>query len=156
MFSQTAEYALRAVVYLAGVGEAQTTQQIATATKVPPAYLAKVLQNLSRSLLVRSQRGLHGGFNLGRGAADITIWEIIQAVDPIERIQQCPLDLEMHRGQLCPLHQKMDAALAEIERTFSETSIADILSEPTTGKPLCPFPQAVQPTGASNERIALS
>jgi Rrf2 family protein len=140
MFSQTVEYALRAIVYLAGQEAGRTTQQIAEVTKVPPAYLAKVLQNLNRAGLVRSQRGLYGGFTLGKPPADLTIWEVVQAVEPIKRIKTCPLELESHRARLCPLHKKLDDALAVIEKAFSESSIADILAEPTTSKPLCPFP----------------
>src|SRR5262245_47722937 len=118
MFSQTVEYALRAIVYLAGQEHARTTQQIAAVTKVPPAYLAKVLQNLSRFDLVRSQRGLHGGFSLGKAAEEVTIWEVVQAVEPIRRIQECPLELESHKTKLCPLHKKLDEALAQIENAF--------------------------------------
>lgn len=140
MFSQTVEYALRAIVYLAGHEEARTTQQIAAVTKVPPAYLAKVLQNLSRFDLVKSQRGLHGGFSLGKAPDKLTIWEVVQAVEPIRRIMECPLELESHKMKLCPLHKKLDDALAQIEQAFSSTTVAEILAEPTTSKPLCPFP----------------
>jgi Rrf2 family transcriptional regulator, nitric oxide-sensitive transcriptional repressor len=140
MFSQTVEYALRAIVYLAGQEDARTTQQIAGATKVPAAYLAKVLQNLSRAELVRSQRGLHGGFALGKNPSEMTIWHVLQAVEPIRRIRDCPLELETHQSMLCALHQKIDDALAQIERTFQSATIAEILSQPTLSKPLCPFP----------------
>lgn len=154
MFSQTVEYALRAIVYLAGQDDARTTQQIAAVTKVPPAYLAKVLQNLSRFDLVRSQRGLHGGFSLGKSATDLTIWEVVQAVEPIRRIRECPLELESHKSKLCPLHTKLDEALAQIELAFTSTTIAEILAEPTTSKPLCPFPfTQEEPRG---QRIALN
>jgi Rrf2 family protein len=153
MFSQTVEYALRAVVYLAGYDEARTVQQISAVTKVPPAYLAKVLQNLSRAELVASQRGVHGGFTLGKPAAQLTIWEVVQAVEPIRRIRECPLQLESHRTRLCPLHKKIDDALAVIEKTFRDSTIADILAEPTTSKPLCPFPHGG--TAATGGRIAL-
>ena len=153
MFSQTVEYALRAIVYLAGHEEAQTTQQIAAVTKVPPAYLAKVLQNLSRADLVRSQRGLHGGFFLGRPADQLTIWDVVQAVEPIKRIRECPLELESHKTTLCPLHKKIDGALAVIEETFRAATVAEILAEPTTSKPLCPFPHGEEP--ARDGRIAL-
>ena len=65
MFSQTVEYALRAVVYLADQApEARTTDQISEATQVPKPYLSKVLQNLGRSDIVRSQRGIGGGVTL--------------------------------------------------------------------------------------------
>jgi Rrf2 family protein len=153
MFSQTVEYALRAVVYLAGHEGAQTTLQIAAVTKVPAAYLAKVLQNLSRAEIVRSQRGLHGGFSLSRPSTDLTIWEIVQAVEPIRRIRECPLDLDAHGTVLCPLHKKMDDALAHIEHALVSSTIADILSEPTPSKPLCPFPHS--PAVSNDERIPL-
>jgi Rrf2 family nitric oxide-sensitive transcriptional repressor len=145
MISQTIEYALRAVVYLADQGdESRTTHEIADKTKVPQAYLAKVMQSLSRARLVHSQRGLHGGFALARPAAEVTIWDVVQAVDPLKRINQCPLELAAHRIKLCPLHKRLDDALALIENAFRETTLADILSEPTTSKPLCPFPQMLR------------
>ena len=50
------------------------------------------------------------------------------------------LKLESHKTKLCPLHKKLDDALAQIEEAFTSTTIADILAEPTTSKPLCPFP----------------
>lgn len=144
MFSQKVEYALRAVVYLADQGAARTTPQIAEVTKVPAPYLAKVLQSLSKAGIVRSQRGLRGGFQLVREPAELTIWDVVQGVEPIRRIRSCPLDLDSHRTVLCPLHKKMDAALAAIEEAFKGSTLADLLAEPTTSKPLCPVPQPVQ------------
>ena len=62
MLSQTAEYALRVVVFLASREDNPATiAQIAAATQVPQGYLAKVLQSLARAGLTKSQRGLHGG-----------------------------------------------------------------------------------------------
>ena len=146
MFSQTVEYALRAVVYLADQGEApSTTQQIAEATRVPAAYLSKVLQGLSRGKLVHSQRGLHGGFTLAREPKDMTIWDVVQAIEPIERIRECPLGLASHRLRLCPLHKRLDDAIALIERAFRTTTVAEVLAEPTTSKPLCAFPHIPGP-----------
>ena len=63
MLSQSVEYALRAVVYLACEGEPRMTAQVAEATQVPAAYLSKVLQGLSRAGIVRSQRGIGGGMS---------------------------------------------------------------------------------------------
>src|SRR2546421_4843285 len=62
MFSQKVEYALRAVVHLAHEAPAaRTVEQIAAATRVPQAYLAKVVQELTRAGVLRSQRGIGGG-----------------------------------------------------------------------------------------------
>jgi Rrf2 family transcriptional regulator, nitric oxide-sensitive transcriptional repressor len=65
MFSQTVEYALRAVVHLADQAPLpRTTDQIATATLVPKAYLSKVIQGLCRANIVLSKRGIVGGIAL--------------------------------------------------------------------------------------------
>jgi Rrf2 family protein len=138
MISQTSEYALRAIVWLADHDdEPQTTQGIATSTRVPAGYLSKVLQALGRAQLVQSQRGLHGGFTLARGADEITVLNVINAVDPIRRIESCPLKLESHGTHLCPLHRRIDDAIASIEQAFGDTTIAELLAEPNTSRPLC-------------------
>lgn len=141
MISQTAEYALRAIVYLADQrGSPRTTAQIAEATQVPPGYLAKVMQSLSRTKLVHSQRGLNGGFTLTRDPATLPMMEIIVAVDPIRRFHQCPLGLDTHHEDLCALHRNLEEAAQMLERKFTETSVADLLNASGERKPLCRFP----------------
>ena len=141
MFSQTVEYALRAAVYLANhPHEPQKTRQIAKVTKVPMAYLSKVLQSLARGGIVVSQRGIGGGVRIARDPAELTILEIVQAVDPIRRISTCPLKLAAHGTRLCPLHRRLDNALASIEEAFGSTTLAALLAEPTESVPLCDFP----------------
>ncbi len=142
MFSQTVEYALRAMACLADrQGRPQTNRQIAAVTKVPPAYLSKVLQNLTKAGLVRAQRGVNGGFLTSRAPERITILEVVNAVDPICRITVCPLGLVQHGRRLCPLHKKLDQALGQAEKAFGSTTLADVLAEPTTSVPLCEFPR---------------
>jgi Rrf2 family protein len=143
MFTQTAEYALRIVVYLASLkGAPATIRQIAAVTKVPEGYLAKVLQALSRAKILSSQRGLHGGSTLSREPAQISVYDVMEAVSPLPRITTCPLGLKSHGVNLCPLHRRMDDAMASVERAFRDSSIADLLAEPTTSKPLCEGPVA--------------
>ncbi|MBS0205564.1 MAG: Rrf2 family transcriptional regulator [Planctomycetes bacterium] len=138
MFSQTVEYALRAIVYLASKSpQACTTDQIAAATQVPKPYLSKVLQNLGRNDIVRSQRGIGGGVMLVKTPAELTILEVVNAVEPIERIETCPLGLKSHGRHLCPLHRRMDDALASVESAFGSTTLAEVLNEPTSSPPLC-------------------
>jgi Rrf2 family transcriptional regulator, nitric oxide-sensitive transcriptional repressor len=141
VFSQTVEYALRAVVHLASQAPAaRTTQQVAEATRVPRAYLSKVLQGLVRAGVVQSQRGLGGGITLARSPSDLTILEVVNAVEPIRRIRTCPLGLAAHGARLCPLHRRLDNALAMVEKAFGATTLAEVLAEPTKSVPLCPFP----------------
>jgi Rrf2 family nitric oxide-sensitive transcriptional repressor len=147
MFSQTVEYALRAVAFLASQApEARTTDQVSTATRVPKAYLSKVLQGLCREGIVHSQRGSGGGMTLVKRPEELSILEVVNAVDPICRIQECPLGLASHGVRLCPLHKRMDNALAQVEATFRTSTLAEILAEPSESIPLCDFPPSVTNT----------
>ncbi|MCE9606085.1 MAG: Rrf2 family transcriptional regulator [Planctomycetia bacterium] len=142
MFSQTVEYALRAVVHLAGEAPtARTTDEIAGVTQVPRAYLSKVLQSLGRAGIVHSQRGLGGGMTLVKEPKELTILEVVNAVEPIMRIKTCPLGIATHGTHLCPLHRKLDNAMASVEKAFGGTTLADILADPSRSVPLCEFPK---------------
>jgi len=138
MISQTVEYALRAVVTIAQHdGEPCTAQQIAKITKVPAPYLSKMMQGLVRAGLVRSQRGLHGGFVLTQKPRDLSIWEVVDAVEALKRIRECPLEIKSHGTTLCPLHQRLDKAMETVEQMFRSTTVADVLGEPGSVTPLC-------------------
>ena len=138
MLSQTVEYALRAVVHLSSVApQPQTTDQIAATTLVPKAYLSKVLQALVRGGIVHSQRGGAGGMTLVKPPAKLSILDVVNAVEPIQRIKTCPLGLKAHGHRLCPLHRRMDNALATMEKAFAQTTLAEVLADPSKSKPLC-------------------
>ena len=138
MLSQTAEYALRAVVVLANApGNPQTAQNIAAIAKLPMDYLFKVMQSLGKAGLVNAQRGKRGGFTLARHPAELNILDVVNAVDPIRRIQSCPLNLKTHEARLCGLHRRLDAALAMVEEAFSSTTLADVLESSDPIRPLC-------------------
>ena len=142
MISQTAEYALRAVAALAAQpDEPMATQRMAEVTKVPAGYLSKVLQALGRAGLVQSTRGLGGGFVLTRPAAELSVYDVVQAVDPVQRIRTCPLGLKGHGVRLCPLHKRLDDAMRMVEEAFRQSNLAEILAEPTESTPLCEFPR---------------
>lgn len=140
MISQTAEYALRAIVYLADQDAPRTTAQIAETTKVPAGYLAKVMQSLSRAGFVKSQRGLNGGFTLASDPHELSILAVVNAVDPIQRFPECPLGIANHGRRLCPLHHRLDQAAAMVEKAFGETMVAELLAVSRERRPLCRFP----------------
>lgn len=130
MFSLTTEYAMRAVLALAsGDGKPMTTRRIAEVMKVPQSYLSKVLQSLVKAGLVYSTRGLKGGFVLVSKPDEISMLDIMDAVSPIKRIESCPLDLEGHSSELCPLHRRLDAAMGLVQDAFRNTTLAEVLSE---------------------------
>lgn len=127
MVSQTVEYALRAMSHLASLrGVAATCQTISAATRVPQGYLSKIMRDLVCADLVRSFRGPRGGFTLARDPARITILDIVNAVDPIRRIESCPLENPLH-VQLCPLHKCLDDVLAQMEQTFRTATLGSVL-----------------------------
>lgn len=136
--SQTAEYALRAVVWLAQrPGVPQTTQQLAAGTHVSSSYLPKVLQPLGRVGIISSQRGIKGGYSLNRDPEGLSVLDVVSCVDPIKRISECPLGIMSHGGTLCPLHKMLDDAIATTELRFTEVTIASLLKQKTGATPLC-------------------
>lgn len=146
MFSNTVEYALRAIVHLAHEAPAaRTTAQIAEATRVPKDYLSKILQDLAEVGIVRTQRGVGGGVSLAKSPEELTILDVVNAIDPIVRFTTCPLKLPNHGANLCPLHKRMDAAMATVEAAFRKSTLAEVLADPSsTSVPLCDGTGSVQ------------
>lgn len=131
MFSTTTEYALRAAVFLSEAGsQNQTSQRVAEATKVPVQYMSKVLQMLAEAGVATSQRGPTGGFALARDASQITLLDVVSAVEPIQRILECPLGLPEHAEQLCPLHRVLDDLARITEEHLRSRTLADVMAEP--------------------------
>ena len=136
--TQTAEYALRAVVWLAQhTGEPQTKNQIASATQVPPSYLPKVFQPLVRGGLISGQRGIGGGYSLVKDPSETTLLEVVNQVDPIQRIETCPLDIKSHGTKLCPLHSLLNKTILAEEKRLGETMVADVIGKKGDISPLC-------------------
>ena len=138
MISQTAEYALRAVTVLASHPDRPlTAQQVAARTRAPASYLSKVLQALGRAGLVHSQRGLGGGYMMSRPLGELSVLDVINAVDPLKRIDRCPLGLPAHKRRLCSLHKQLDQGIALVESLFGQTTIAQLLADQRPSPPLC-------------------
>ena len=138
MLSQTTEYARRATICLSYTNEGLvSTSELAEVTKVPMNYLAKVLQLLARADIVTGRRGVGGGYRLTREPKDISMLDVINAIDPIKRISSCPLKLSNHTGGLCPLHHKLDESIGMLMDQFTGVSMADLLGERGDSRPLC-------------------
>lgn len=140
MFSQTSEYALRAMLCLADANGRLTAPEIAEMSKVPRGYLAKILSELARAGLITSQRGIGGGFSMAKSASEISILDVINAVDPFRRITECPLKLAEHGTNLCALHRRLDDSLAHVEMVLGQSSLAEMLAKPSQDG--CEFPLA--------------
>lgn len=131
MFSMTTEYALRAAVYLSERhGDVQTAGRVAEATQTPVRYASRVLQLLVEGGLAISQRGPTGGFVLAREPSEITLLDVVQCIEPIQRIRECPLGLREHEQELCPLHKAMDDVAADAEATLGRLTLANVMAQP--------------------------
>jgi Rrf2 family protein len=138
MLAKTAEYALRAIVWLARKpGLHESAESLCEHTQIPRRYVHKVLQDLLRVKLLRSQPGPGGGYALAARPDEITILDVVNAVAPVGRIFKCPLGLPSHTS-LCPLHHELDDAYAATEKALKRVTIAKLL-RPTKSRisPLC-------------------
>lgn len=138
MISSTAKYALRAVVYLTQQPDRYVNRaELSEATLVPHEYLLKVLNQLDDAEVIESRRGPGGGYRLRKQANELVALDVIQAVDTIPRITECPLDITEHE-HLCPLHRLLDDAGRMVEETFAKTRISDLILKKRSKQ--CDFP----------------
>jgi len=129
MLSQTAEYALRAVLHIAEHGADRPTAvgDIAQALDVPRNYLSKTLHQLARAGVVTSTFGPGGGFQLGSPASELTLQAVITPFDTAGE-RHCLLGRARCRdSDPCPAHGRWKGIAEQIERFFATTTVADLL-----------------------------
>lgn len=129
MLSQTAEYALRAVLHLAAAPASGPVHvaTIAEALEVPQNYLSKVLHALARQGVLSSVRGPHGGFALARDPARLTLAEVIERFDPVH--DRCLLmRRQCSDSDPCIAHFEWKQVANRIRSFFRETTVADLLA----------------------------
>lgn len=125
------DYALRAVVELAAAeaGVPLTAERIATAQEIPPKFLESILLQLRRGGIVHAQRGPEGGYWLARPATEITLAQVIRAVDgPLAHVRgQRPEDLGYH-GPARALQEVWIALRASERQILEQVTAADVAS----------------------------
>ncbi len=137
MISKTAEYALRAIARMASSPDNPLSADfLSENAQIPRRYLNRVLQQLCAAGLVRSRPGPGGGYELNKVPGRITILDVVNSIDPIERIKHCPLSLKSHK-KLCPLHAALDRAYAATEKAFASVSIQDLVDSKHSDAALC-------------------
>jgi Rrf2 family protein len=137
LLSTTAEYALRIMITLAEApDEPLTSEHIAAATRVPGDYAVKVLQWLGRAGLVRGRRGRKGGFRLACNPRRTSLLDVVNVIDPLERITTCPLGRDAHQSKLCPLHVRLDEVIAILMDSLGGMTLQSVV-DGTKGPALC-------------------
>ena len=139
MLTQTADYALRALVYLAHDDDDgyHQTRDLATALNVPANYLGKILQLLGHKKLVESQRGMKGGFRLSRLPEQIRLFDVLNALDIIPTDPACALLNGGRQIELCTLHRRFASMTATYVQFLKDTTLADVL-QPDSMPATCP------------------
>jgi Rrf2 family protein len=132
LLSNTAQYALRAMIYLGqrdGTGPIRV-DEIAERLDVPRNYLSKILHALVKRGILRSLRGPHGGFALARPADDITLYHVVEPFDDIEARRTCLLGRkECSDVNPCVVHEHWKNTATHVARFFRETSLARVVQD---------------------------
>ncbi len=129
LYSRSAEYAIRAFVYLAQVpdGRFAMVKQIAAEEEIPAHFLAKILQQLARKGMLRSSKGPTGGFSLRVPPGEIRLLDIVEALDGLSEYEKCASGLaECNDDMPCPLHDSWKALRSRIMDYLGRNTIADL------------------------------
>jgi Rrf2 family protein len=126
--SAKADYAVRAAVELAAAGDATVKgEAIAQAQAIPLRFLENILGELRHAGLVRSQRGSEGGYGLARPAAEITVADVVRAVEgPLASVRGERPESVRYTGAAEPLAQVWIAVRANLRAVLEETTVADV------------------------------
>ena len=129
MLSQTAEYALRAVLAIAAQPNGQPigAARLATILRVPRNYLSKTLYQLARAGILDSTRGRRGGFRLATPAARISLLEIVGEFDDFLGQRRCLMGRPACSDHSpCQAHERWKAVSEKAAEFFRETTVADL------------------------------
>lgn len=141
MVSHTAEYALRAMACLATFSNVVTTPVLAEKARIPTTYLAKVLQQLAGAKLIRGRRGVGGGYLLAKTPKEISLMQIILAVDGGPELLPCTADargkVNGNGSKFCPLHRYLDEANKAYAGVVETATLQDLLNEGDGKTPAC-------------------
>lgn len=129
IFSRSAEYAIRAMTFLATQppGKLTGAKAIAAAEKIPMPFLWKILQMLAHRRLIRSFKGLHGGYELALPARQIPLLAVVQALDAIDPADRCALGLgACSESSTCPLHDSWKDLRERMAALLERNTLADL------------------------------
>jgi Rrf2 family transcriptional regulator, iron-sulfur cluster assembly transcription factor len=147
MFSRSAGYAVQALTYLAGQPHGKLTgaREIAGATGIPMPFLWKILRNLSQQKLLRSFKGVRGGYELARAAQRISIAEVLATTSDENLISACVLGLsQCNENDACGMHKSWQRVREQLDTMLRKTTLADLARE---------MPRAVRKRAPSQKRI---
>jgi len=129
--SAKADYAVRAAAELAAVGDEEPVkgEKLAEAQDIPLQFLEHILLELKHAGIVRARRGAKGGYWLAKPADDVTIADVVRAVEgPIAHVQSAPPESIEYRGNAKSLQQVWIAVRANLRAVLEHVTLADLVS----------------------------
>ena len=130
MLSNSSKYALTAVLYLAGntdENQKKMVKDLSESTHIPKAYLAKLLQQLSKHRMISATKGPRGGYYLTTENRMLPVYKVIEVIDGTQRIESCVLGIEdCNAERPCPLHEHVYPMKATFLNTLKKMSIEEL------------------------------
>ena len=122
--TRQADYAVRAILYLAqlGTGEKAATSKIAEEQDIPLSFLAKIIAQLSVAGLLQTMRGARGGVTLARAPEDITLLEVVEAIDGPILLNECVNGNHNCSLTTCPMRSIWRGAQEDLVKRLRETN----------------------------------
>jgi Rrf2 family protein len=136
--TRQADYALRAMLYLTKLSpnERAATSQIAEVQNIPPSFLAKIISQLSIAGLIHTSRGARGGVSLARQPEDVSILDVVEAIDGPIALNECTDDPSTCPfGDDCPIRSLWCEAQSELVVRLKNTSFAQFVSDGLNATP---------------------
>jgi len=138
-FSRECEYAVRGMVALAGEprGQALTLQEVAAGHNLPPGFLSKIFQKLVRHGLIQSHRGVQRGYTLAHPAPEITLRQILEAIEGPDLFDRCVFSHRPCMGEEnpCLLHKAWQDLRPQVQAAFERTTLQDVVEARKTVSP---------------------
>jgi Rrf2 family protein len=130
--TRQADYAIRAVLYIAKLDENQraATSQIAKEQKIPPSFLAKIISQLSIAGLLQTSRGARGGVTLAKNAKDISLLDVVEAIDGPIALNECVHDDgACNFSDDCPMRPIWCEVQEELVNKLKSTNFAQFINQ---------------------------
>jgi Rrf2 family protein len=154
IFSKATGYGIRALAYMASQPEHRLCglQEIAEHEDIPPAYLRKILGELRRHRFLRSVKGIHGGYELGRAAETITLWEVFSLLEPDPHMDMCILGNKVCSPESsCAFDDDWQRVRKELVALLQNRTIAEAAAEISKPRRLGNSSQTLDEAGENKE-----
>jgi Rrf2 family protein len=133
--SSEGRYALRALVYLAWIGERTTADRISAEARIPRRLLARILARLSHAGLIQSEQGRGGGSRLARPAQEITLRDAVEAAEGPFGVTRCIMqNRACGTGAPCALHDAWEKGQQAILEYLQKLSLEDFITQNPSGR----------------------